>query len=43
MQPDIRDHIEWLKHRVKDHDREIRRMIERSHICLVNFHAAAGA
>jgi transposase len=30
LQPDIRDHIEWLKHRLKDHDREMRRKIEDS-------------
>ncbi len=30
MQPDIREHIEWLKHRLKEKDREIRRQIEKS-------------
>jgi transposase len=32
MQADIRDHIEWLKKRLKDHDLEIGRAIERSPI-----------
>jgi transposase len=30
MQPDIRDHIEWLKKRLKDHDLELHRKIESS-------------
>ncbi len=30
MQPDIREHIEWLKHRLKDKDLELRRLIENS-------------
>lgn len=30
MQTDIRDHIEWLKKRLKDHELEIGRAIERS-------------
>jgi transposase len=30
MQPDIRDHIEWLKKRLRDHDLEIQRTLERS-------------
>lgn len=30
VQPDIRDHIEWMKKRLKDHDLDIGRAIERS-------------
>jgi transposase len=30
LRADIRDHIEWLKKRLRDHDNEIRRAIERS-------------
>jgi transposase len=30
VQPEIRDHIEWLKHRIKEKDHELRRMIEDS-------------